>query len=152
MIRRSLIALSIVACVACSSDPASSGGGDDGGGTTSGGDDGGSTTTTSSGDDAGGPSSDPFAEPRANCVKIINDYRATLSLPPYKEWTAEGTCADGQAKSDSQSGTAHGAFGKCTESSKHGHYINMSSTSYTEVACGFYQTSDGSWWAVQDFR
>lgn len=34
----------------------------------------------------------------------------------------------------------------------HGHYINMSSTTYTEVACGFYTTTSGSVWAVQDFR
>jgi len=34
----------------------------------------------------------------------------------------------------------------------HGHYINMSSTKYTKVACGFYKTSNGSIWAVQDFH
>jgi hypothetical protein len=43
------------------------------------------------------------------------------------------------------------AEGPGTDFSKHGHYINMSSTSYTKVACGFYQTADGSWWAAQDF-
>lgn len=36
--------------------------------------------------------------------------------------------------------------------SEHGHYINMSSTDYTEVACGFYTTPDGAIWEVQDFR
>jgi hypothetical protein len=44
------------------------------------------------------------------------------------------------------------AEGPGTPFSAHGHYINMSSTSYTKVSCGFYQTSSGSWWAVQDFR
>lgn len=34
----------------------------------------------------------------------------------------------------------------------HGHYDNMSSTSYTQVACGFYTLSDGSVWAAQDFK
>jgi hypothetical protein len=34
----------------------------------------------------------------------------------------------------------------------HGHYINMSSTSYSRVACGFYVTGSGMVWAVQDFR
>lgn len=34
----------------------------------------------------------------------------------------------------------------------HGHYINMSSTSYSMVACGFHQMADGSWWATQDFK
>lgn len=31
------------------------------------------------------------------------------------------------------------------------HWLNMSSAQYTKVACGFYQTSNGSWWATQDF-
>jgi len=127
---------------------------------------------------------DPLADARVVCVNEINMYRATLSLPPYSGWTAAETCADGQSKSDSETGTAHGAFGKCGESaqnecpgwpgppdtmikgclkmmwaegpgvpfSAHGHYINMSSTSYKSVACGFYKTPTGSWWAVQDFR
>jgi hypothetical protein len=36
--------------------------------------------------------------------------------------------------------------------SKHGHYINMSSTMYTKVACGFSTLTDGKVWAVQDFK
>jgi Cysteine-rich secretory protein family len=35
--------------------------------------------------------------------------------------------------------------------SEHGHYINMSNTSYNRVACGFYTTPSGSIWAVQNF-
>ncbi len=34
----------------------------------------------------------------------------------------------------------------------HGHYINMSSTEYTEVACGFATLPDGSVWATQNFH
>jgi hypothetical protein len=138
--------------------------------------------------DTGAPPSDaavgdPLAAARVTCVDEINKYRATLSLPPYVGWTSAGACADGQCKSDSESGTAHGAFGKCGEFAQnecpgwpgppetlikgclkmmwnegpgpwagHGHYINMSSAKYTTVACGFYQTPAGSWWAVQDFR
>lgn len=34
----------------------------------------------------------------------------------------------------------------------HGHYINMSSTQYTKVACGFYQTGEGDYWAIQNFQ
>jgi hypothetical protein len=34
----------------------------------------------------------------------------------------------------------------------HGHYINMSSTQYTKVACGFHVLPDGSVWAAQDFQ
>ena len=33
----------------------------------------------------------------------------------------------------------------------HGHYINMSSTQYTKVACGFAEVN-GSIWAVQNFQ
>ncbi len=36
--------------------------------------------------------------------------------------------------------------------SGHGHYINMSSTQYTKVSCGFYVLADGSVWATQDFQ
>jgi len=36
--------------------------------------------------------------------------------------------------------------------SSHGHYLNMSSTQFTQVSCGFYTTSDGRVWSVQNFR
>ena len=42
--------------------------------------------------------------------------------------------------------------GPGTPFSAHGHYINMSSTSYTSVSCGFFQTPSGSYWAAQDFK
>jgi len=131
--------------------------------------------------DTGGESLDAV---RVLCVDEINAYRATEGKTPYAGWTSAGPCADGQAKADSESGKAHGTFGKCGESaqnecpgwggppdsmikgclkmmwaegpgepfSAHGHYINMSSTGYSTVACGFYQTPSGSWWSVQDFR
>lgn len=50
---------------------------------------------------------------RQACVDRINALRATLSLPPLQRWTANETCADAQAKSDSETGTAHGAFSSC---------------------------------------
>jgi hypothetical protein len=34
---------------------------------------------------------------------------------------------------------------------KDNHWLNMSNSAYTKVACGFFQTPDGSWWATQDF-
>ena len=136
------------------------------------------------GDGGSGSSSDPYAAARTHCVETINSYRATLGLPAYAAWDEQGTCSDGEAKSDSESGKAHGAFGTCTEMaqnecpgwpgppdtlldgclkmmwaegpgadfSAHGHYINMSSTKYTKVACGFHQKPDGKFWAVQNFR
>jgi hypothetical protein len=44
------------------------------------------------------------------------------------------------------------AEGPGTDFSTHGHYINMSSTQYTKVACGFTTLADGSVWAAQDFQ
>ena len=44
------------------------------------------------------------------------------------------------------------AEGPGADFSRHGHYINMSSTQYSEVACGYYTLPNGSVWAVQDFR
>lgn len=137
------------------------------------------TTSTTGSSGAGGAS----AGPSQLCVDTINEHRASLNLPPYQRWTASEPCADGQAQSDSQTGTAHGAFGQCGERAQnecpgwpapadkmivgclqsmwdegpgdfsgHGHFINMSSTMYTEVACGFYTTPSGRIWSVQDFR
>jgi hypothetical protein len=31
------------------------------------------------------------------------------------------------------------------------HWLNMSNAKYKKVACGFYQTPTGKWWATQDF-
>jgi hypothetical protein len=39
--------------------------------------------------------------------------------------------------------------GTCYE--EHGHFINMTDTSVTKVACGSYTTSSGKVWAVQNF-
>ncbi len=36
--------------------------------------------------------------------------------------------------------------------SEHGHYINMTNSDYTMVACGFYEVSEGDVWAVQNFQ
>jgi hypothetical protein len=119
---------------------------------------------------------------RIACVDKINAYRATQNLPALKRWTESEACADGQAKSDSETGRAHGAFGDCKEwaqnecpgwgsvqstidgclqsmwderltpSGEQGHYKSMSSTRYTQVACGFYETPKGKVWALQNFK
>jgi hypothetical protein len=145
--------------------------------------DGGSAGSSTTGGSGGTSSGDPLESFRQACVTKINEYRATLGLPPYQRWTSAESCADGEAKSDSETGQAHGAFPSCgewaqnecpgypsldstvttclaqmwaegpgTDFSKHGHYINMSSTSYSSVACGFFVTPSGSVWAVQDFQ
>jgi hypothetical protein len=48
-------------------------------------------------------------------VDTINKYRATLGLAPYARWNAEETCAGQEAQKDSQTMTAHSAFGMCSE-------------------------------------
>jgi uncharacterized protein YkwD len=66
-------------------------------------------------DDSGGREHD---DQSAACVQRINDFRATIDLPPLGRWEDAEACADGQARSDSETGTAHGAFGKCGESAQ----------------------------------
>ena len=133
--------------------------------------------------DAAVDTGDPLESYRQRCVDEINRYRATEGKTPYGRWRAAETCTDGEARSDSETGTAHGAFGSCGEwaqnecpgwgsledtvtgclammwaegpgepFSEHGHYINMSSTSYSQVSCGFYTTPGGSVWAIQNFQ
>lgn len=139
------------------------------------------------GDGSGGGSGEngdnPHDAAAQLCVDTINGYRASLGLAPYERWTDQEPCSNGEAESDAQSGTPHGAFGACGESAQnecpgwsgppasmiepclaamwaegpgedfgeHGHYINMSSSGYTRVACGFFVTGDGRVWAVQNF-
>jgi hypothetical protein len=40
--------------------------------------------------------------------------------------------------------------GTCYE--QHGHFINMTNTRYTQVACGFFTNTDGKIWGVQNFK
>lgn len=131
-----------------------------------------------------GPGDPPATDDDAQyCVDRINQYRATLGLPALERWFDAEKCSDGEAKQDSQSGQAHGAFGQCGEFGQnecpgwggpikdllngclqmmwdegpgadfgaHGHYLNMSSTKFSRVACGFSGTT-GSIWAVQNFQ
>lgn len=117
-------------------------------------------------------------------MDTINDYRATLGLPPYQRWSESEVCAGSEAQKDSTTMQAHSAFPSCGEWAQnecpgwpgppesmitgclaamwaegpgefddgHGHYLNMSSTQYTKVACGFYVLPNGKVWAVQDFK
>lgn len=44
------------------------------------------------------------------------------------------------------------AEGPGADYSLHGHYLAMSSTQYTKVACGFFETPSGRYWAIQNFQ
>ena len=130
----------------------------------------------------GGGSSQPLGSSPSDCVDHINSLRATRGLPALARWGDAESCANDQARSDSESGDPHGAFRACDEHAQnecpgwrslssivpgcldmmwaegpgsgdaHGHYNNMVSTSYTRVACGFYTSPGGDVWAVQDFQ
>jgi hypothetical protein len=122
------------------------------------------------------PAGDGTAE--QSCVDDINAYRATLGLPALARWTDAEPCSDGEAQTDSQTGRPHSAFTRCGEMAQNecpgwpgppasmigsclammwaegpggGHYENMRGN-YTKVACGFYVTSSGAVWALQNFR
>lgn len=140
------------------------------------------TGTGSNAPDASGPPPVTGTTAQEICVAEINKWRATENLPPLQRWSSAETCSDGEAKSDAETGTAHGAFGRCTENAQNecpgwpgkpeqmiagclkmmweekfgsgekGHYLNMKSTSFSKVACGFHVTSGGKVWAVQNFR
>jgi hypothetical protein len=128
------------------------------------------------------PTSDAYSTFRQQCINTVNQFRATLNLPALQRWTEQESCVDGEAKGDSEKNQAHANFGKCQEMaqnecpgysslesinttclkqmwnegpgepySAHGHYINMTGN-YTKVACGFYKTSSGNIWAIQNFR
>ena len=49
------------------------------------------------------------------CVDTINAYRATIGRAPLARWTAAEACAESQGFSDSETQTAHSAFGRCGE-------------------------------------
>ena len=49
------------------------------------------------------------------CVDTINQYRASIGMGPLQRWTDKEACAENQGLADSRSGTAHSAFGQCTE-------------------------------------
>ncbi len=123
-----------------------------------------------------------YAASRAECVNRINAFRATENLPALAQWIDAEGCSDGEARSDSETGKAHGAFGTCKEwaqdecpgwgsvqstvtdclqsmwderlnpGGQQGHYKNMSNKSYTQVACGYYETPAGKVWALQNFK
>jgi hypothetical protein len=119
---------------------------------------------------------------RAECVDRINAFRASEGLPALSRWKDAESCSDGEARSDSETGKAHSAFGTCKEwaqdecpgwgsaqstvdgclqsmwderlnpNGEQGHYRNMSNAKYKSVACGFYKTPDGKVWALQNFK
>jgi len=73
--------------------------------------------TTSGGTTSGG--TDLYGDARARCVERTNELRASLGLAPIPRLASAEPCVDGQAKSDSESGKAHGAFDACLGEVEH---------------------------------
>jgi len=74
---------------------------------------------TNAGRNTGGMSSaGDEGDAHIRCVNRTNELRATKGLPPIPRLASAEACADGQAKSDSESGEAHGAFDACVNQVK----------------------------------
>jgi hypothetical protein len=70
--------------------------------------------SAAAGDSVSGVPADELAALRQTCVDEINMYRATLMLEPMKRATPEQElCSDKGAKTDGDSGRAHGSAGSC---------------------------------------
>lgn len=61
---------------------------------------------------------DAVERARALCVTRINDYRARVGVAPVSRRPDKESCGDDQARKDSRTRTAHGAFGQCRESAQ----------------------------------
>lgn len=102
------------------------------------------------------------------CADQMAQYDSTMSSMPHAGFMAR-ICSGGTAqdecpgyRSDQQViqtclqqmwSEGPGPMNPCTGScyQTHGHFINMTSSSTTRVACGFFTTSNGQLWAVQNF-
>ncbi|HVJ89699.1 MAG TPA: CAP domain-containing protein [Labilithrix sp.] len=113
------------------------------------------------------------------CWQTINSYRKGEGLPLYERWTSVEECSNGEAKSDSETGKAHGSFPRCGESAQGecpgwkgppekaipqclaamwaegpggGHHDAMASTKYTKAGCGVFVTAKGAVWVVLNYQ
>jgi hypothetical protein len=74
----------------------------------------GASPSSGNGNSAGSSSTaDLYGDARVRCVDRTNALRATKGLKPIPRLASAEPCVDGQAKSDSESGKAHGAFDAC---------------------------------------
>jgi hypothetical protein len=61
------------------------------------------------------PAASPLEAARQLCVQRTNEYRARVGAAPLARRPDAEACIDAQARADSASRTAHGAFGQCRE-------------------------------------
>lgn len=74
---------------------------------------GGGSSTAGAGGNGTGAGNDMYAEARVRCVNRVNELRASKGKGPIPRLASAEACADGQAKSDSETGKAHGSFDAC---------------------------------------
>ena len=65
-----------------------------------------------------GSSADPYASLRIEMVNQIKLDRQEIGLGPLEHNVARSTCCDSEARSDSETGIAHGAFQSCGETAQ----------------------------------
>jgi hypothetical protein len=65
--------------------------------------------------EGGGGVQDLYGDARKRCVDRTNQLRASIGLGPIPRLASAEACVDGQAKSDSVTGEAHGAFDACLD-------------------------------------
>ena len=127
------------------------------------------------------PISTAAGDPTQFCVDTINGLRASVGLPPYARWTEAETCVRSQAHDDGLAGRPHSSGGRCGEAAQNAcfssgtpteaiggclqlmwaqgavavgartEYKNMTSTTFTKVACGF-EFVRGRIFTTQDFK
>lgn len=174
---RGAIALSLLAAWGCAGDTSGDGSGDGSGqhGTQSTGSSSPTTTTTSSGTSGGAAQTcvDAINTYRATLslpayarwsdAEACADGEAQSDSQTGAAHGAFGACAESaQNECPGWPGPPESMITGCLDMmwaegpgepfEAHGHYINMSSTQYSKVACGFSTLPDGSVWAVQDFQ
>jgi hypothetical protein len=105
------------------------------------------------------PASPPLTEDTAEeaCV----DGQAQADFQANKAHSAFGNCKESaQDECPNWPGPPSAIMTKCLAqmwaegppaAGQDNHWLNMSNAKYKKVACGFFQTPTGSWWATQDF-
>jgi hypothetical protein len=105
------------------------------------------------------PPSPPLTEntPSESCV----DQQAQADFTTNNAHSAFGMCSESaQDECPGWSGPPSSVMTKCLAAmwaegpppaGQDNHWLNMSNAQYTQIACGFYQTPSGDWWATQDF-
>ena len=86
-----------------------------------------------------------------------NDYhvgiQARICSPDSLNDAAQNECPGWDSTPSTIDGCTQSMFdeGECSDFDTCGHYLNITSTTSTSVACGYYTTSSGAVWMVQNF-